>query len=954
MTHERWQLVKRLYNSALEIESDRREAFLEEACAGDELLRKEINRLLSQQAEGEDLMGTPALEVAAQALAKSIGAEPPQDLVGRTLLHYKITEKIGEGGMGVVYRARDEHLKRDVAIKVLPPELVADPERKRRFVQEARAASSLSHPNIVTIHDIASENGRDFIVMEHVAGKTLDRKIGRKGMKLGEVLKYAIQISDALAAAHAAGIVHRDLKPANIMVTDDGLVRVLDFGLAKLTQPLPTDGSGTQSSVSSVMPLTDDGRILGTAPYMSPEQAEGKPVGARSDIFSFGSMLYEMATGRRAFQGDSGLSTMSAILNREPAPMSDEIPREFEKFVAHCLRKDPARRFQHMGDVWIALEDLKAESDSGELWTGATPVPAAKHRWRIFVPIAAVLVLAAAAVVYYVRHEPEPKAPLKVVPITSYPGVQQYPSLSPDGRELAFSWNGQKQDNYDIYVQMVNGGVPQRLTSDPAPDMFPQWSPDGNQIAFVRGDFVYLIPSRGGTERKLCRANSPITWSPDGKFIGIRYRDSEKESPAIFFVYLETGERKQITSPPPKFNGDWQCALSPDGGSLVFDRWPSLLGSDAYILPIANGSPKGEPWRLTNDSTRIFGFAWTPDSREIVFSSNRGGRLGLWRVPPSLGKEPERIPGTDDGQYPTISKVPPIRLAYQLTYTDTNIWRMEIPNSPNVANVPTKILADSMGPQFSPDGTRITYSSSSSRRSGIYENWLAGSDGSNPEQLTSFAGKRTAGAPTWSPDGRQIVFDSMAAGILDIFVVTVENRVVRQLTDDHAFNARPSWSRDGRWVYFGSNKSENHQIWKVPAEGGNARQITKGGGFEAVEAPDGKVLYYTKTYMNTPGVWSVPVDGGEEIPVIGAARSGYWAVADKGIYFIDFSGIAADSPKPLKLFSFETRKVTQIGTIEKIKFSAAACFSVSRDGRWASWHQLDRIESNIMLIDHFR
>lgn len=378
------------------------------------------------------------------------------------------------------------------------------------------------------------------------------------------------------------------------------------------------------------------------------------------------------------------------------------------------------------------------------------------------------------------------------------------------------------------------------------------------------------------------------------------------------------------------------------------------MGNDAYILSLANGAPKGEPWRLTNDSSDIFGFAWTPDSREIVFSSARGGRRSLWSIIPSPGAEPQRIPGTDDGSYPAISKGPPIRLAYQRSYEDTNIWRMEIPHSPNINNSVTQIIASSapeINPQFSPDGTRVSFTS---ERSGYLEIWLAAGDGSNPTPLTSFAGSRTAGAPRWSPDGRQIVFDSMAGGYLDIFVLNLENRVSRQLTDDHGFNARPSWSRDGRWIYFGSNKSGIQQVWKMSPDGGNPRQLTKDGGFEAVEAPDGKELYYTKTFSTTAGLWRVPVEGGRETPVIEAVRSGHWAVTDRGIYFLDFSAVPAAAPKPLKLFSFESQKASQVGTIEKIGISSNASFSVSRDGRSVIWSQIDRRESNIMLIDKFR
>src|SRR5512136_325637 len=290
-------------------------------------------------------------------------------MIGKTLGHYQITEKLGEGGMGVVYNARDTHLDRFVAIKVLPAEKVADLDRKRRFVQEAKAASALNHPNIVHVYDIDQSDGTDYIAMEHVDGKTLDRRIGHRGLHLNDALRYAVQIADALAKAHSAGIVHRDLKPTNIMVNEDGVVKVLDFGLAKLTEWVQGDQFASTATVDDEgRPITEEGVIVGTVSYMSPEQAEGKKVDARSDIFSLGSVLYEMVTGQKAFQGGSKMSTLSAILHQEPKPVSDitpAIPAELERLINRCLRKDPAKRLQHMDDVKLALEELKEDSDSG-------------------------------------------------------------------------------------------------------------------------------------------------------------------------------------------------------------------------------------------------------------------------------------------------------------------------------------------------------------------------------------------------------------------------------------------------------------------------------------------------------------------------------------------------------------------------------------------------------------
>src|SRR5579859_1704639 len=313
-------------------------------------------------------------------------------MLGQTISHYSILEKLGAGGMGVVYKARDLRLDRFVAIKVLPSEHIADPERKRRFVFEARAASALNHPNIITVHDVASEDGMDYIVMEFVVGKSLDQRIGRKGLKLSEVLKYGSQIADALSAAHAAGIVHRDLKPGNIMVTESGLVKVLDFGLAKVAASGPMAATLTTKQ-------TEEGAIVGTIAYMSPEQAEGKPVDVRSDIFSFGSVLYEMITGRQAFRGESKLSTLSAIIAKDPVLPSSivpETPMELDKLILRCLRKDPDRRLQHMGDIKIALTELKEESESGRLVPGSGTLvlpnrAPAKHRTAIGVLALAVI-----------------------------------------------------------------------------------------------------------------------------------------------------------------------------------------------------------------------------------------------------------------------------------------------------------------------------------------------------------------------------------------------------------------------------------------------------------------------------------------------------------------------------------------------------------------------------------
>jgi serine/threonine protein kinase/WD40 repeat protein len=864
---------------------------------------------------------------------------------GRTLLHYEILDKLGEGGMGAVWQARDTRLNRIVAIKTLPADKVADAQRKRRFMQEAQSASALNHPNIVTIHDIASDNGVDFIVMELVRGKTIDQLISRRGLRLNELLSYAIQTADALSKAHAAGIVHRDLKPGNIMVTEEGRVKVLDFGLAKLTEPaLPAEDEETRT----IKPETEDGAIVGTIAYMSPEQAEGKPVDARSDIFSLGAVLYEMATGVRAFQGSSKLSTLSAILRtnpKSPSEVAAGIPRDLDKIVARCLRKDPARRFQNMTDLKLALEDLKEDSESG---ITEQPVVAAKPKSKLPLAVAAVaLVIAATAGWYFLQPASKPLPQPRAIPLTAYPGSERHPSFSPDGNQVAFDWNGEKQDNYDIYVKLVSGGAPLRLTTSPAEDTFPAWSPDGSQIGFVRkGAGIYLISPLGGQERRLTDAHATsLTWMPDGKSIlaGIQEKDA---TPYSIFQVSMGGEMRRVTSPPSTGNvttGDRLPAVSPDGQIVAFARYTHI--PDLYVSPITGGEPR----RLTNDLGTINGLVWI-NNREILFSTDRAGGQTLWRIAADGRSEPQPVPGVGEASYPAIAypaKSAP-RVAYQRAAFDYNIWRMEVSvpeNGPaRIVTGPAPVIASTRtdtSPRFSPDGKRMVFASD---RSGYLEIWVSNSDGSNATQLTTLASTRS-GSPSWSPDNQKIVFDSLASGNNDIWMVNAEGGSTKRLTMEPSNDARPSWSRDGRWIYFRSDRSGAVQIWRIPSAEPYkpAVQVTQNGGYDAIESADGKLLFFTKA---AKGLWSSPVAGGDETRVLESVLPGGWDVTDKGLYFL--------SGQIIQFMSFANRKLTKIGEIAKPGTFAAPHFSVTRDGRWIAWSQLDHEDSDLMLLENFR
>ncbi len=399
---------------------------------------------------------------------------------------YETHSFLGAGGMGDVYEAIDTRLNRRVALKILPPALVADPERRQRFVQEAQFASALQHPNIVTIFDIGSADGTEYLAMELVRGRTLDAVIQGKGLRLADALRYAIQITDALAAAHAAGIVHRDLKPANIMVTDQGQIKILDFGLATLVDQGLVSGAEETRLLEAVK--TGAGTILGTVAYMSPEQAEGKKVDARSDLFSFGAILYEMLSGQRAFQGDSTPAMLAAVITLEPRPLASlaaGVPQGVERLVSRCLRKDLSRRAQHASDVKLTLEELREDSASAVLAPTSAP---ARHRrpGPAALTGAAVVVVAlaaGAAWLWWPRAAPSPTS-FSPTPLTALPGFEEYPSFSPDASQVAFEWMPEGSPRPDVYVQLVNGmGRRLRLASDGGSHGFPAWSPDGKWIA---------------------------------------------------------------------------------------------------------------------------------------------------------------------------------------------------------------------------------------------------------------------------------------------------------------------------------------------------------------------------------------------------------------------------------------------------------------------------------------
>ncbi len=654
-------------------------------------------------------------------------------MIGRQVLHYRILEKIGEGGMGAVYKALDTHLDRVVAIKMLPPDKLADPERRQRFIQEAKAASALHHPNIIVVHDVASDQGLDFIVMEFVPGATLDQLVGRKGLKLSEALGYAVQVADGLARAHAAGIIHRDLKPTNIMVTDEGLVKILDFGLAKLAEEAgPSREEATVSLGRGERPRTEEGFVVGTPAYMSPEQAEGKKVDARSDIFSFGAVLYEMLTGQKPFLRDSRVATLAAVLREDPKPasqISEALPPEMEQVLTRCLRKDPQRRWQTMSDLKVALQDLKEDSDSGKL--RAAPGRISAGRPSIFWPAAAGILLLTAVLVavwlVFLNKGPAPPPEFNITRLTYESGAALGSAVSPDGTMFAYASDRAGNGDLDIWVQQVSGENPLRLTDDPADDLFPCFSPDGSKIAFRserEGGGIFVVATLGGQAHRLSDRGMNPQFSPDGAWI------SYIDAPAS----LETAQTKIYLVPsqggtPRPFHPEFgvigigfgaEAIWSPDGKFILFRgfRNDDPQSFDWWVAPLEGG-----PGVRTNALNKLNlasvwrnPYAWAGDYVYYSTGTTVEGvnifRAAIDRKTFQFSGNFERITSGPGSHY-MVSVARDGRIVFcNITWT-ANVWSIGCdPNQGTVLGTPVPLTSDVMakfGPSVSRDGSKIAF-----------------------------------------------------------------------------------------------------------------------------------------------------------------------------------------------------------------------------------------------------
>jgi len=961
MSPETFRQASELFDRLRELPEAEIIPALEAGCGGSAELREQVMRLIQADRDaGVSFLGTRAMEDAARLVTPTTLALPS---AGTVIGNYSLGRQIGAGGMGVVFEGKDLHLDRRVAIKILPLSIAAEAqERIRRFQREARAASTLNHPHIVSIFDADVAQGYHYIAMEFVEGKTLRQLIGPESAVLDveTILEWISQTASALGAAHEAGIVHRDIKPENIMVRPDGFVKVLDFGLAKLHEV-----ARNRSRQSDL--LTRPGNVAGTVHYLSPEQILGEPSEPRSDLFSLGVVAYELATGVRPFEGPTDGAIFEAILHRTPpapAVVRPGIGTGLSALIMRAIEKDPELRFPNAGDLRSACRSVNRSYIAKGLDTELAPAaPAVARRTRIIKPaigFAFILLLAICIWLFlFLRRQNQRKAaagPAQVTVLTALPGYQIHPSLSPDGRRLAFVWNGHG-NNYDIYVKAVDSeDAPRRLTSDEAQDLSPAWSPDGRQIAFLRitpaSKQILLIPAAGGPERLIgeikpvsvpwkgepstMRALPGPAWSPEGQTLAVSDRcDSSGVSDCIYLLSLD-GKRRRVTS--GAIIGDYNPVFSPDGRQIAFLRTTGDVGTaDIFTQSINEGSAH----RLTSDNKIPITLAWSGNHR-IYFISNRTGPLLAWNVPDG-GGEPQLVGGLTGAAIFLTAAAHSSEIAYAESYRNSNIWRT---NMTVRGGAPEMLIGSSRSnysAQYAPDGTQIVFISD---RTGGSEIWVAKSDGSDPRRITFSSSVRPIGSPTWSPDGKQFVYDAVLSGRSQVYWMNVDGTNQRQFTSDSWESMMPAWSADGRSIYYVIRQNGLLSLWKRPVEGGGAIRIADDVTSEALESPDGQRVFFSRS---TPGIYEAPSGGGTPrlVPELsGVVDSRHCFVTRTGIYFLSHEW----PPWTVQRLDFATRKISKVANLPKTLEFFTRSLSISPDGLWMLYSQVDQIGSQISMM----
>jgi Tol biopolymer transport system component len=773
---------------------------------------------------------------------------------GNMLGPHRIIGLLGAGGMGEVYRARDTRLDRDVAIKVLPAELAADPERLRRFEQEARAVAVLDHPNVLAIHDVGNHEGAPYLVTELLEGESLRARIDRGALPPRKAVELSVQIARGLAAAHAKGIVHRDLKPENVFITKGGQVKILDFGIAKL---VPRRAPEELAKATTEVGATQSGAMLGTVGYMSPEQVRGQAVDGRSDIFSFGCVLYEMLCGRRAFARETAVDTISAILHADPCDLGDTTARirgPLRQIVRRCLEKLPEDRFSSAHDLAFALEAEAADSTVAPPVGAGVPRVARSRRWTALAGVA-IAAIAVAGFWFVQRRGASPLPPFQPRRIAGPLGAISDPAVSPSGNEIAYAV--EEGGTSDIWVTDIRGGKPIRLTQMSARCFAPSWFPDGSAVAFTvsehAGNAIWRVPRFGGAAMPLMPNAQDPAISPDGSQIAFARADRD----GILRIWVAAvgapEAARKLTSPGTGVGDNGRPAWSPDGNTLCFEDVRNL-----WLVPVAGG--KARP--LTVGDARNSSPVWSRDGRWIYCASAREGVESLWRIPVDGGAPVRVTQGTGTEEAPTISH-DGRRLVFAsgpemagVTLVDLRTGKLNRLHAGRVADFPT----------IAPDGSAVVFESDVAGYSDLWSQALRdGAPVGEPTRLTDHPG--TCAVPVFSPDGRWIAYYRVIKGQRDVWVVPARGGESLDFTSRGGLNIEPAWSPDGRQIAFVSDQGGRKEIWSAPfaagRRAGEPRRITNEEGAVSYPSwsPDGKEIAYVLVQGAGSDVRIVSADG---------------------------------------------------------------------------------------------
>jgi Tol biopolymer transport system component len=679
-------------------------------------------------------------------------------------------------------------------------------------------------------------------------------------------------------------------------------------------------------------------------------------VDARSDIFSFGAMLYEMVTGVCAFAGASTADTLAAVVRAQPKPLAEispNIPADLQKVVLRCLRKDPERRFQHIDDVKIALWEIKEDSESGP----AAALPASPQRRRLAIAALVGVISLIAAMTWLLRSQGSTVAPpLRVVPLTAFPGEEQSPALSPDGNQVAFAWSGEKNDNWDLYLTFVGSSEMRRLTTDPLADGSPRWSPDGRHIAFKRcqpdaGCQVRLISAMGGADSKVNDfrfADGQIDWSPDGRFIvaGISQQLASQQAAGLYLLPVAGGTARRLTT--PKLSTDQAAAFSRDGHRLAYASCSAsdFSACDLYLLELdTTFAPTGPARQLTSQAVAIFGLAWSRTGESIIYDAHTVPLLPyLWRVEVDGHHPPERIEVAGARAFAPATVAATDRLVFARSLLDNDVYGMAWGQPPQPVAASS---FDDVLPDFSPDGRQMVFCSARSGTS--FELWIASADGSGVRQLTRGMGRLQC-AGVWSPDGQLIAFDSQGEdGRWHIWVIDPDGGTPRQVTADPGSQRAPSWSHDAQWIYYWLQQSDRHDVWRTRLSDGAKEQLTHDGKtMFGVESGDGKHFVHQAA---SGALAETPLGGGGTRQLVKCALWMAFAAGPKGIYYV---GCEPRAAPPVYLLNPTTGKRQLLGKLEKLTQIPFVGLAVSPDGTRVLYTREVNNGADLMLIENVR